>query len=88
MQLQPGTHAAQAAQGDTVQLCACFVQGDLLLRGWAMLAENCPRCQVPLMRDPKTQDRLCVNCDCTYPAGQALKVSNAGAFETAGIMRA
>ncbi len=32
--------------------------------------------QVPLMRDPKTQDRLCVNCQRNYPAGQALEVSH------------
>lgn len=43
--------------------------GALLLQGWAMLAENCPDCQVPLMRDRSNEDRLCVNCDTTYLPG-------------------
>ncbi|GAX77365.1 hypothetical protein CEUSTIGMA_g4811.t1 [Chlamydomonas eustigma] len=47
--------------------------GSLLLKGWAMLAENCPACNVvPLMRDPVTQDRHCVNCDAVYAAGKPL----------------
>ena len=29
--------------------------------------------QIPLMRCPKSKDRLCVNCDAVYPDGQALE---------------
>ena len=38
--------------------------GDLLLRGWTMLAESCPleSCKVPLMRSPDGQ-KYCVNCE-------------------------
>ena len=38
--------------------------GDLLLRGWTMLAESCPleSCQVPLMKSPDGQ-KYCVNCE-------------------------
>eukprot|EP00798_Chlamydomonas_sp_ICE-L_P015796 gene15796-21920_t len=46
--------------------------GQLLLKGWTMLAENCPPCQVPLMRDPKSKDRLCVNCKKSYKANEPL----------------
>ncbi|KAG1673711.1 hypothetical protein FOA52_010580 [Chlamydomonas sp. UWO 241] len=46
--------------------------GELLLKGWPMLAETCFDCQVPLMKDPASGDRLCVNCDRNYPAGMDL----------------
>ena len=38
--------------------------GDLLLRGWTMLAESCPleSCKVHLMRSPDGQ-KYCVNCE-------------------------
>ena len=38
--------------------------GDLLLRGWTMLAESCPleSCKVPLMKSPDGQ-KYCVNCE-------------------------
>jgi uncharacterized Zn finger protein (UPF0148 family) len=40
--------------------------GDYLLRGWTMLADNCPRCQVPLMRKPAREGEngsmMCVSC--------------------------
>ncbi len=37
-------------------------------------ARRCFRCQVPLMRDPRTHDRLCVNCDECFKAGQPIPV--------------
>ena len=38
--------------------------GDLILRGWTMLAESCPleSCKCPLMRSPDGQ-KYCVNCE-------------------------
>ena len=38
--------------------------GDLMLRGWTMLAESCPleSCNCPLMRSPDGQ-KYCVNCE-------------------------
>lgn len=36
--------------------------GQLLLSGWQMMADSCPTCQTPLMRDRTTQETLCVNC--------------------------
>ncbi|GIM04876.1 hypothetical protein Vretimale_9374 [Volvox reticuliferus] len=51
--------------------------GALLLRGWAMLGENCPDCQVPLMKERASNERLCVNCDTTFvPDGQGLRPTN------------
>ncbi|GLI60718.1 hypothetical protein VaNZ11_002818 [Volvox africanus] len=51
--------------------------GALLLRGWAMLGENCPECQVPLMKERTSHERLCVNCDTTFvPDGQGLRPTN------------
>ena len=37
---------------------------ELMLRGWALLGENCPvsNCQCPLMRSPDMQ-KYCVNCE-------------------------
>lgn len=49
--------------------------GQLLLQGWAMLAENCPTCLVPLMRDPKSKDRLCCNCSHVYKADVPLEAA-------------
>ena len=46
--------------------------GEYLLKGYAMLAENCPSCLIPLMRNPKTMDRLCVNCDRVFKAGESI----------------
>lgn len=46
--------------------------GEYLLKGYAMLAENCPSCLIPLMRDPKSMDRLCVNCDRVFKAGDSI----------------
>ena len=46
--------------------------GEYLLKGYAMLADNCPSCLIPLMRDPKTLDRLCVNCDRVFKAGESI----------------
>ena len=41
--------------------------GQLLLKGWGMLAESCPTCSVPLMRNPDDKSqKLCVNCKQTY----------------------
>lgn len=34
----------------------------LLLQGWAMLADCCPECRCPLMRHPSGEQLLCVNC--------------------------
>jgi uncharacterized Zn finger protein (UPF0148 family) len=39
--------------------------GQLLLQGWMMLAEYCPRCFTPFMRNPETMDMLCVSCHAT-----------------------
>ncbi|GLC41274.1 hypothetical protein PLESTB_001080200 [Pleodorina starrii] len=51
--------------------------GALLLQGWAMLAENCPDCKVPLMKERASDERLCVNCDTTFvPDGQGLRPTN------------
>ena len=38
--------------------------GDLILRGWTMLADSCPleTCRCPLMRSPDGQ-KYCVNCE-------------------------
>ena len=36
--------------------------GDLMLRGWAMLADSCLTCRCPLMRSPDGQ-KYCVNCE-------------------------
>jgi uncharacterized Zn finger protein (UPF0148 family) len=38
--------------------------GDLILRGWTMLADSCPleSCRCPLMRSPDGQ-KYCVNCE-------------------------
>ncbi|KAH3732365.1 hypothetical protein Pelo_16803 [Pelomyxa schiedti] len=39
--------------------------GELLLKGWTMLAETCPVCVdagVPLMRERRTMKMLCVKC--------------------------
>ena len=38
--------------------------GDLMLRGWTMLADSCPleSCKCPLMRSPDGQ-KYCVNCE-------------------------
>lgn len=36
--------------------------GDYLLRGWTMLADNCPRCKIPLMRKPEAGTMHCVSC--------------------------
>ena len=38
--------------------------GELMLRGWTMLADSCsvPNCQCPLMRSPDGQ-KYCVNCE-------------------------
>jgi len=45
--------------------------GDLLLGGWTMLAEGCPTCHVPLMRDPSSQEDVCVECGRTTRVGVA-----------------
>ncbi len=36
--------------------------GTLLLSGWAMLAESCDDCYVPLMRNPAKTVDLCCTC--------------------------
>ena len=36
--------------------------GELLLRGWTMLAENCSVCNCPLMRNPDGK-KYCVQCE-------------------------
>merc|ERR1712137_96993 len=36
--------------------------GEKLLQGWTMLEDACPRCNIPLMRKPKSKDMLCVGC--------------------------
>ena len=36
--------------------------GDLMLRGWTMLADSCITCRCPLMRSPDGQ-KYCVNCE-------------------------
>ena len=40
--------------------------GVLLLQSWAMLAENCPDCLVPLMRSPDKSIEKCVVCEKNY----------------------
>ncbi|KAF6250950.1 hypothetical protein COO60DRAFT_706165 [Scenedesmus sp. NREL 46B-D3] len=48
--------------------------GQLLLRGWTMLAEACEDCQLPLMRDPSTMLGHCVGCRKMYNAeGQVVQ---------------
>ena len=36
--------------------------GELMLRGWTMLADSCTTCNCPLMRSPDGQ-KYCVNCE-------------------------
>ena len=36
--------------------------GDLLLRGWTMLADACDTCYTPLMEDRHSGERVCVKC--------------------------
>ena len=36
--------------------------GELMLRGWTMLADSCVSCNCPLMRSPDGQ-KYCVNCE-------------------------
>ena len=36
--------------------------GELLLRGWTMLADNCSACNCPLMRNPDGK-KYCVQCE-------------------------
>ena len=36
--------------------------GELLLRGWTMLADNCSVCNCPLMRNPDGK-KYCVQCE-------------------------
>ena len=42
---------------------ASAAMGQLLLQSWAMLAENCPFCFVPLMRSPDKTIEKCVVCE-------------------------
>ena len=42
-----------------------LLQGELLLKGWAMLGSVCEDCNVPLMRN-KEKDEICVVCDHNY----------------------
>lgn len=42
--------------------------GKLLLQGWAMLEECCCDCNVPLMRSPKKDQEICVQCGKDYKA--------------------
>jgi len=44
--------------------------GTLLLSGWAMLAESCEFCDVPLMRNPAKTIDLCCTCKKEYPVGK------------------
>ncbi|KAG7666632.1 hypothetical protein NADE_003571 [Nannochloris sp. 'desiccata'] len=37
--------------------------GQLLLQGYAMLADSCQTCGVPLMRKPNSDEIICVNCN-------------------------
>lgn len=37
--------------------------GQHLLKGWTMLADHCPRCLSPIMRDPSTHLMWCVECN-------------------------
>ena len=40
--------------------------GDLLLQGWVMLGESCPKgCCVPMMLNKKSGIRVCVSCSKT-----------------------
>lgn len=41
---------------------------ELLLQGWAMLAESCPNCNIPLMRNPRTKIEKCVGCSSSVPS--------------------
>lgn len=41
--------------------------GTLLLSGWAMLAESCDYCDVPLMRNPAKTIDLCCTCKRELP---------------------
>jgi len=44
--------------------------GTLLLSGWAMLAESCEDCDVPLMRNPAKTIDLCCTCKKETPVGK------------------
>lgn len=36
--------------------------GDYLLSGWAMTAEHCEKCLIPILK--KNEKMICINCDC------------------------
>ena len=40
--------------------------GQLLLQGWAMMADSCPDCFVPIMKNRKNNEEVCVICDKAY----------------------
>jgi len=40
--------------------------GQLLLQGWAMMAESCPDCFVPIMKNRKQNEEVCVICGTDY----------------------
>ena len=42
---------------------AASLMGPLLLKGWAMTAESCEECGVPLMKDKKLNASLCCSCE-------------------------
>lgn len=37
--------------------------GQYLLKGWTMLADHCPQCFSPLMREPGSGTMWCVQCN-------------------------
>ena len=42
---------------------ASSLMGPLLLKGWAMSAEACDECMVPLMADRKHKASICCECE-------------------------
>ncbi|PSC67343.1 adenylate and guanylate cyclase catalytic domain-containing isoform B [Micractinium conductrix] len=53
---------APAEEAPRVRSASIGSMSSLLLQGWAMLADSCPACGVPLMRHPAGTVLLCVNC--------------------------
>ena len=55
------------------------LMGQLLLKGWAMVADACEDCQMPFMKDKKIARFLCVACQAELATkicqGAQIKVS-------------
>ncbi|KAI3429226.1 hypothetical protein D9Q98_005325 [Chlorella vulgaris] len=80
--------ATQEASAPAVRASASSNMGQLLLEGWAMLADTCPDCGVPLMRHPSGAPMLCVNCGRDFAAASAPAPQANGVDHSAGSSEA